>query len=79
MWKLSDLSSSSSVIILFLFKDVYQKHWKTPQGQVVALLNPDKMQTKEVIDISIHKTTVLEGCISQYIRLLYWKDASLST
>jgi minichromosome maintenance protein 10 len=47
VWKLSDLSSSSSILVFFLFKDVYQKHWKTPQGQVVALLNPDKMQSKE--------------------------------
>ena len=27
----------------------------------------------------IHYTIVLEGCISQYIRLLYWRDASLNT
>ncbi|XP_062522782.1 protein MCM10 homolog [Corticium candelabrum] len=46
-WKLSDLSSSSSVVMLFLFKDVYHTHWKTSQGQVIALLNPNKMQTKE--------------------------------
>ena len=29
--------------------------------------------------LSIHNTTVLEGCISQYITLLYWKDASHHT
>ena len=26
-----------------------------------------------------HWCIVLEGCISQYIRLLYWRDASLNT
>ena len=25
------------------------------------------------------KTIVLEGCISQYVRLLYWRDASHNT
>ena len=29
--------------------------------------------------LSIHYIAVLEGCISQYIRLLYWGDASLNT
>ena len=29
--------------------------------------------------LSIHKDTVLEGCISQYIRRLYWRDASHNT
>ena len=29
--------------------------------------------------LSIHYTIVLEGCISQYIRLLYWRDASHNT
>ena len=31
----------------------------------------------EGMHLSIHQTIVLEGCISQYIRLLYWRDASL--
>ena len=29
--------------------------------------------------LTIHYTIVLEGCISQHIRLLYWRDASHNT
>ena len=29
--------------------------------------------------LTIHSTIVLEGCISQYTRLLYWRDASHNT
>ena len=48
VWKLSDLSSQSAVVTLFLFGKAYQEHWKLPQGQVVALLNPSIMPNKEV-------------------------------
>ena len=40
VWKLSDLSSQSVVVTLFLFGKAYQEHWKMVQGSVVALLNP---------------------------------------
>ena len=33
---------------LFLFGRVYQEHWKTVQGTVLALLNPSIMPDKEV-------------------------------
>ena len=29
--------------------------------------------------LSIHYSVVLEGCISQYITVLYWRDASFNT
>ena len=29
--------------------------------------------------LSIHYNIVLEGCTSQYITILYWRDASLNT
>ena len=48
VWKLSDLSGQSAVVSLFLFGRVYQEHWKTAQGTVVALLNPSIMPEKEV-------------------------------
>ena len=48
VWKLSDLSSLSSVVTVFLFGQAYRDHWKTPLGSVVALLNPNIMPNKEV-------------------------------
>ena len=48
IWKLSDLSSQTAVISLFLFGKSYQEHWKTSVGTVVALLNPNVMPGKEV-------------------------------
>ena len=48
IWKLSDLSSQTAVISLFLFGKSYQEHWKTSVGTVVALLNPNIMPAKEV-------------------------------
>ena len=48
IWKLSDLSSQTAVISLFLFGKSYQEHWKTSVGTVVALLNPNIMPGKEV-------------------------------
>ena len=35
-----------------------------------------------ILEVAQHlgeKSIILEGCISQYIRLLYWEDASLNT
>lgn len=49
VWKLSDLSSQSAVVSLFLFGKAYQEHWKMVQGSVVALLNPTIMPSKEVV------------------------------
>ena len=48
VWKLSDLSSQSAVVSLFLFGKSYQEHWKMAQGSVVALLNPTIMADREV-------------------------------
>ena len=48
IWKLSDLSSQTAVISLFLFGKCYHEHWKTSAGTVVALLNPSIMPGKEV-------------------------------
>ena len=49
VWKLSDLSSQSAVVSLFLFGKAYQEHWKMVQGSVVALLNPTIMPNREVL------------------------------
>ncbi len=48
IWKLSDLSSQTAIISLFLFGAAFQSHWKTSVGSVVAILNPDIVPNKEV-------------------------------
>ena len=48
VWRLSDLSSQTAVVSLFLFGQVYQEHWKIPQGHVVGLLNANIMPNREV-------------------------------
>ena len=48
VWRLSDLSSQTAVVSLFLFGQAYQEHWKIPQGHVVGLLNANIMPNREV-------------------------------
>ena len=48
IWKLSDLSSQSAVVTLFLFGAAFQSHWKTSLGSVVAILNPQNMSDAQV-------------------------------
>ena len=48
IWRLSDLSSQTAVVSLFLFGQAYQEHWKIPQGHVVGLLNANIMPNREV-------------------------------
>lgn len=48
IWKLSDLSSQTAVLSLFLFGSAFQDHWKTSVGTVIAILNPNIMPDKEV-------------------------------
>ena len=53
-------------------------------SMLVAVHNVDQavkdrlLGSKERVCFSQY-TIVLEGCMSQYIRLLYWKDASHNT
>ena len=53
VWKLSDLSSQSAIISLFLFGKAFQEHWKTAQGSVVALLNPSFLPDREVCGVCV--------------------------
>ena len=41
MLRISDLSSQSAVLPLFLFSDACKVHWKLQPGEVVAILNPN--------------------------------------
>ncbi|XP_031562040.1 protein MCM10 homolog [Actinia tenebrosa] len=49
IWKLSDLGATTAndTVALFLFGEVYKKHWKTTEGSVIALLNPSILPAKE--------------------------------
>lgn len=40
IWKLSDLKGDIKTISLFLFRGAHKDLWKTPEGTVVAILNP---------------------------------------
>ena len=61
VWKLSDLSSQSAVVSLFLFGKAYQEHWKMVQSSVVALLNPTVMPNREVTS-PLSYTAVIFKC-----------------
>ncbi|XP_058060160.1 protein MCM10 homolog [Anopheles bellator] len=41
IWKLSDLHGEIKMISLFMFAQAYKDLWKTPDGTVVAVLNPN--------------------------------------
>ncbi|ELU17712.1 hypothetical protein CAPTEDRAFT_229132 [Capitella teleta] len=47
-WRLSSMSSCEDPQLqCFLFGAAFKKHWKTPVGSVVGLLNPSPMPNKE--------------------------------
>lgn len=50
IWKLSDLSSQTAVVSLFLFGTAFQAHWKTSLGTIVAILNPHSMCDAQVCE-----------------------------
>lgn len=57
IWKISDLKGDLKAVSLFLFQDAHKQLWKTAVGMVVAILNPNildsKMDFKEVASLSI--------------------------
>lgn len=44
IWKLSDLKNDIKMVSVFLFSNAYKDLWKTAQGMVVAILNPNPME-----------------------------------
>lgn len=44
IWKISDLKNDIKMVSVFLFKNAYRELWKTAQGMVVAILNPNTME-----------------------------------
>lgn len=57
IWKISDLKGEVETASLFLFQDAHKELWKTAVGMVVAILNPNildsKMHFKELASLSI--------------------------
>ncbi|CAI9548537.1 unnamed protein product [Staurois parvus] len=47
IWRLNDLKNFDMCVSLFLFGDVHKEHWKTDQGVVIGILNPNPMKPKE--------------------------------
>ncbi|XP_052743194.1 protein MCM10 homolog [Bicyclus anynana] len=56
IWTLSDLKDDLKTVSMFLFRKAYNELWKTPEGTVVAVLNPN------VLDRSQNSTD--QACLS---------------
>lgn len=47
IWRLSDLKGDMKTVSLFLFKSAYKDLWKTAQGMIIAVLNPQVFSRKD--------------------------------
>lgn len=47
IWTLSDLKDDFKTVSMFLFRKAYNDLWKTPEGTVVAILNPNILDRSE--------------------------------
>lgn len=47
IWRLSDLKGEMKSVSLFLFKSAFKELWKTPQGMIIAILNPSVFSRKD--------------------------------
>lgn len=47
IWTLSDLKDDLKTVSLFLFRKAYNDLWKTPEGTVVAVLNPNVLDRSQ--------------------------------
>lgn len=47
IWTLSDLKDDLKTISMFLFRKAYNDLWKTPNGTVVAILNPNVLDRSQ--------------------------------
>ncbi|XP_019948078.2 protein MCM10 homolog [Paralichthys olivaceus] len=50
VWKLNDLHNLEVYVSLLLFGEVHKELWKTEQGTVIGLLNPNSMKQKDGYD-----------------------------
>ncbi|KAI8439185.1 hypothetical protein MSG28_013032 [Choristoneura fumiferana] len=47
IWTLSDLKDDLKTVSMFLFRKAYNDLWKTPEGTVVAILNPNVLEKSQ--------------------------------
>ncbi|XP_045775186.1 protein MCM10 homolog isoform X2 [Maniola jurtina] len=47
IWTLSDLKDDLKTVSMFLFRKAYNELWKTPEGTVVAVLNPNVLDRSQ--------------------------------
>ncbi|XP_041981856.1 protein MCM10 homolog [Aricia agestis] len=47
IWTLSDLKDDLKTVSMFLFRKAYNDLWKTPEGTVVAVLNPNVLDKSQ--------------------------------
>lgn len=47
IWTLSDLKDDMKTVSMFLFRKAYNDLWKTPEGTVVAILNPNVLERSQ--------------------------------
>lgn len=47
IWTLSDLKDDLKTVSMFLFRKAYSDLWKTPEGTVVAVLNPNVLDRSQ--------------------------------
>ena len=72
IWRLSDLSSLSIVLTLFLFGDAHKEHWTMPLGYIIAILNPDLSTTeKQVHDGYIHSINITTYIHIMWVNLIH--------
>jgi len=50
IWKISDLSDDLKTVSIFLFSNAYKQLWKTITGNVIGILNPNVLESKDNID-----------------------------
>jgi hypothetical protein len=48
IWKLSDLKENLKTFSLFLFRAAANELWKTSEGTVIAVLNPNILENRYV-------------------------------
>ncbi|KOX77320.1 Protein MCM10 like protein [Melipona quadrifasciata] len=52
IWKISDLSDAMNTVCLFTFSNAYKSLWKTAVGTVIAILNPNVLESKNNTDLA---------------------------
>ncbi|KAK9310316.1 hypothetical protein QLX08_000323 [Tetragonisca angustula] len=52
IWKISDLSDAMNTVCLFTFSNAYKSLWKTTVGTVIAILNPNVLESKDNTDLA---------------------------